>query len=162
MPNFIEYMIFFSGTAFGGLLFYFIRTLVDYNLARVRSREDRRASKFNEAAERFRTIIFTQFKGIYPITRLSAEEINNRILDTNSITEIEAAVIEFSYLLSNRQRTKFIKAMTQYQETYKTFDWKNQQAHVMFPSMRHLFKSSPKQILFNHIEDLLKFTDELK
>lgn len=162
MANFIEYMSFFSGTAFGVFLFYLIRTLVDYNLARLRSRDDRRASKFNEGAEKFRNQIFVQFKGIYPVTRLSAEEINTRILNTNSITEIEAAVIEFSYLLSNRRRTKFIKALEQYQETYKTFDWKNQRAYMMFPSMRKLFETSPKQILFNHIENLLKYTDEIK
>lgn len=162
MTNFIEYMIFFSGTAFGVFLFYLIRTIVDYNLARLRSRDDRRASKFNEAAEKFRTIIFTQFKGIYPVTRLSVEEINTRILDTNSIAEIEAAVIEFSYLLSNRRRTKLIKTLEQYQKTYKTFDWKNQQNYMMFPSMRKLLETSPKQILFNHIETLLKYTDEIK
>ncbi len=162
MANLIEYMIFFSGTAFGVLLFYLIRTLLDYNLARLRSRDDRRASKFNDAAEKFRTIIFAQFKGIYPVTRLSGDEINNRILATNSITEIEAAVVEFSYFLSNRQRIKIIKALEQYQETYKIFDWKNQQGYTMFPSMRHLFEISPKQKLFNHIEDLLIFTDEIK
>jgi hypothetical protein len=52
-----------------------IQIIIENRLARHRTREESQFSKFNDAAEKFRTIIFTQFKGIYPFARLSTEEI---------------------------------------------------------------------------------------
>ena len=137
-----------------------IQIIIEHRLNRHRTREERQFSKFNNATEKFRSLIFTQFKGIYPFSHFSAEEINKRIRD--SITEIETASIEFSYFLDNRRRRKFIKDLEQYRKAYKTIDWNNIALNDMFPSMWKFHSPNPKKVLYQHIENLLKYTDDIK
>ena len=139
-----------------------IQIIIENRLARHRTHEERQFSKFNDAAEKFRTVIFTQFKGIYPFPRLSTEETNRIIRNPNSIIEIESAATEFSYFLSSHQRRKFIATLDSFREAYKTIDWQEGGYDNWYPSLKHLFTKDPKKVLFQHIESLLQFADEIK
>ena len=74
--------------------------LFDYFLAGVRSRRDRETKRFNGAVAAFRSTIFFELEGIYPITRFWDKELFPRF--SQSIPKIDRAAAEFRYFVKSK------------------------------------------------------------
>lgn len=107
-----------------------------------------------KASSRFRQVIFTELKGIYPEPRITADQANTQI--RQSIKEIESASTEFKRFVTFYRKSSFDRAVQKYCKTAKNTDWNIHATKDWFPSMKHLIQD-PKPDFFKCIEELLKY-----
>ncbi|MEK6742655.1 MAG: hypothetical protein AABZ15_03545 [Nitrospirota bacterium] len=150
MDELINYIIFFSGTFFGGIVVYFARTLFEHRLAISRSIEAIRITEFNKAAADFRTAfvdyIYT-LRHTKSMTDADAGWFNMREIHTETIErDHEKAKIRFEPFIDASARASFDAAWEKYRQWPEHFN--NQDD-----------KTERRDVILNHLYSLLKYAN---
>lgn len=116
MNEFFQFLIdvlkVFTGGIIGGILGYLFKTQIDHRLAIARIYETARVTEFSKAAATFRSRVFSELKGLYPLPRKWDADTFQRF--PQSITEIESAAFEFRFFVTRKR--EFDSAIKEYCE----------------------------------------------
>jgi len=153
MPVTIDNIVVFS---LGGVAGYLVRTLIDHFLAKSRTREDREAKRFEDAATSFRSKVLAELEGIYPITRPWWDE---SVLPRfqQSISKVETAAAEFRHFI--KRKPEFDNAVKEYREYCQKRIYERASAWSMYPDMHTPDDIGPAETFKNIVEHLFSFTE---
>ncbi len=153
MPVTIDNVVVFS---LGGIAGYLVRTLIDHFLAKIRTREDREAKKFDDAVVIFRSKVLAELEGIYPVTQIWQPEIYPRF--RSSINKVETAAAEFRYFV--KRKAEFDTAVKEYHEYCSKVTFEGVSAWFMYTSTRTPGDIGPIETFKNIVDHLLSFAKE--
>jgi len=139
----------------GGIVGYLTRTLIDHFLAKSRSREDREAKNFNNAATTFRNKVLAELQGIYPIPPVWQPQDYPRF--HQSIPKVETAAAEFRPFL--KRKAEFDTAIKEYRAYCQTVTFESVSAWFMYTSMRQPDDIGPVETFRKLIERVFAFTE---
>lgn len=137
----------------GSIIGYFSRIFVEHMLVKSRAKEGRKI----EAAQRFRSRIFTELEGLYPVTQYWDKGVFYRF--PQSIAKIESAAVEFRLFI--RRKAHFDAAVKRYCKCCNEITWDRCAAWSMYPSMRKEGEIDPKDKFTRCVEALLSFAKEI-
>ena len=152
MPVTIDSVVVFS---LGGVAGYLVRTIIDHFLAKSRTREDREAKSFSDAATTFRNKVLAELQGIYPIPPVWQPQDYPRF--RHSIPTVETAAAEFRPFV--KRKAEFDTAIKKYHENCQTITFENVSAWFMYTSMRQPDDIGPVETFRKVIEHVLAFTE---
>jgi hypothetical protein len=148
----IEFLI---ALPIGAVIGWIIREVVSDKLARDRNLEAIKITEFNKAASTFRSKVFTEFVGFYPINQFW--EKNEWIRINQSIPIIKSAAAEFRYFVTHK--TDFDKAMSEY-DKYCREKTQGNVFPLAYPTMGYGGVEERKKEFDNIISHLLSFANE--
>jgi hypothetical protein len=152
MPVTIDSVVVFS---LGGIAGYFVRTIIEHFLAKSRTREDREAKSFSDAATTFRNKILAELQGIYPIPPLWQPQDYPRF--SQSIPKVETAASEFRPFV--KRKADLDTAIKKYREYCQSITFESVSAWYMYTSMRQPDDIGPVETFRKVIEQVLSFTE---
>ena len=153
MPITIDNVVVFS---LGGIAGYMIRALIDHFLAKSRTKEDREAKGFDDAATSFRSKVLAELEGIYPTPPVWQPQDYSHF--RQSINKVEAAATEFRHFI--KRKTEFDAAIKQYREYCEKVTFESVSAWFTYTSMRSPDDIGPVATFRNIVERLFSFTDK--
>jgi len=139
----IEPGSFSLGVVAGGL----IVGVANHYLAKIRAKEDRGISGFNNAAIKFRSTIVNELAGLYPIQTDMKIDISSRI--NSSFPKIQSAVEEFKPFVVRREARAFANA------------WKQYYIYCKYTAPEGFAGKSLKDMV-NGVENSIKFREKFK
>jgi hypothetical protein len=147
MDNFINYIIFLSGSVVGGIIVYVFKTFVEHELAAYRSIEAIRATEFAKGAASFRAA----FVDVIFILRQNIEGVHHelipKIFTKETLIAHEKAKILFEPFLDKNTLIRFNNAWEEYIKCPVNYGTINSN-----PS-----SAEESQNCLNHIENLLLY-----
>jgi len=153
-------VLFFSGSALGGVLGYLLKTQIDHRLAISRNYEVIRVSEFNKAAATFRAAFVDE---IYTLRRSEkyGEKDPLNILTEPIFAGHEKAKIMFEPFLSNTDLSAFNIAWDNYRNYYRRYHENKvnvENANSFSPGDTDTIKEISKFCL-DHIDSLFSFAE---
>lgn len=148
MNDFINYVIFFSGTFVGGILTYLIKTQIEHRLAIVRNYDILKSTEFNKAAASFRMAFIDAIYALRSNIR-SGEIHPGNILNESVVVAHEKAKIMFEPFIPTSDLESFNAAWQQYR-----YGERNKEAQN-----NAIFRKELSQTYLNHIDNLLKYAE---
>jgi len=113
-------------------------------------------TRFNQAAAAFRSRVFAELKGLYPVTQYWDMQTFPRF--SQSITEIESAAAEFRFHVTRKRA--FDAAVKEYCDHCKKTSWNECAAWSMYPTMRKEGEISPREKFDHLVKSLLSFAEK--
>lgn len=137
------------GSVFG----YLCRLILEHFLIKSRTSEERQIREFNEAAHKFRSILFAELEGLYPVTQHWDNKIFYRF--SKSIIKIESAAVELKNYIKNK--SDFDIAVKKYCKFCREITWDRTAAWSLYPSMRKEGEIDPREEFAICVEALLNY-----
>ncbi len=150
MPITIDNVVVFS---LGGIAGYLIRTLIDHFLAKSRTKEDREAKRFDDAATVFRSKVLTALEGIYPVNIVWQLQDYSHFRE--SINKVETAAAEFRYFV--KRKAEFDYVISEYRQYCTEVTFERVSAWYLYTSMRSPNEIDPVETFRNIVERILSF-----
>jgi hypothetical protein len=114
MGNLINYIIFLSGSVFGGIIIYVFKTFIEHELASYRSIETIRTTEFNKAAATFRVTFVDVIFALRQNTEGKMEKMTTKIITNEVLIIQEKAKILFEPSLAISDTKSFNDAWSEY------------------------------------------------
>jgi hypothetical protein len=151
MPVTIDNVVVFS---LGGIAGYLVRTIIDHFLAKSRTREDREAKRFDDAATTFRTKVLTELEGIYPVTQAWQPQVYPQF--RQSINKVEIAAAEFRHF--SKRKAEFDAAVKEYREYCSKITFAGVSGWSIYTTFRNPDDTGPVEKIKTIVEHLVSFT----
>lgn len=153
-------VLFFSGSALGGVLGYLLKTQIDHRLAIARNYENLRATEFNKASAAFRSAFVDEIYALRHIVKYGGKDPKNVLIEPAFIKH-EKAKIMFEPFLSVSNLEGFNAAWDKYRKCHNDYyedSHKENPTYVSYPDSNCTYTAKSEYCL-KHMNVLLKYAE---